>query len=187
MELELSTYSTIDVEKSAGLSPIISEFSTKFSSPPSNTHESNFVQTDPTFLCKPIIQFSQSKEVDDDVPEYYTTASYPEVYIASDKHRTTEDDTFTISPLPYHGSASSPSAPSHRFELTLPTLPSEPQGLSPPPVCPIVKRPIPKRVPLSADSDSIISLSRPSSPVPLPPLPQDITDLLPGRMTMGVY
>lgn len=145
--------------------------------PASPTHESN-LPTDPSSFCKPIIRFSPSKEGDDNAPDYYP-CSYPEVSIASDaKSPTTDDaDTYTISTFSYYGSASSPSSPSHRFDLTHSNSPSEPQGLSPPPLCPVVKRSISKR-----DSIMTRSPSRPSSP---PLVPLDGTESS-GRTTMDI-
>lgn len=159
----------------------------KSTSPASAIHEFHSIQIDPSSLCKPITQTSQWKEADqsqNNVPEY-SSSSYPEVYIASDEHTTTDDDadTFTISTFSYYGGAPSPSSPSHRFDLT-PSI--SPLGLSPPPLCPIVKRPVPRDVLSSADSVMTECLSSPSSSVPIPQVPQDVTESLPGRMMMNV-
>ena len=177
------------------------------SSPTSASHEShlslstitlNTSTIDPSYLNKPITRFPQSKDEEaatytqspsqDTAPAYDTpySSSYPEVYLVSPEHPATDDaDTFTISTFSYYGGAPSPSS-SHRFELTRPSSASEPQALSPPPVCPIVKRPVPRDVPSSADSVMTDFPSRPSSPALVPTLPQDVTESLPGTRTMNI-
>ena len=167
------------------------------------SHQSQFSQSTFTYaspLNNPIIRFPQSKDEEattqsppqEPAPAYYTPypCSYPEVYLASPEHPAIEDtDTFSISTFSYYGGAPSPLSTSRRFELPhpSPTLVEQPQGLSPPPVFPIIKRPIPRdiHVPLSADSVSIMDpLSRTSSPglVSTTVRPQDVTELpLPGR------
>ena len=172
--------------------------------PTSASHESHLsrstitlaLQTpisDPSWLKKPITQLPQSKDDEeiaysqppsqDPAPAYYTPypTSYPEVYLASPERPTTDDaDTFTISTFSYYGSAPSPSSASHRFELTHPSPTLEPHGLSPPPVSPIVKRPIPKNVPSSTDSIMTDFPSRSSTPVlGSTSVSQDVTESLP--------
>ena len=159
--------------------------------------------TEPSSLNKPIIRFPQSKDEEaattytqsppqEPVPAYFTPypCSYPEVYLTSPEHPATDGtDAFSISTFSYYGGgAPSPSSTSRPFELThlSPTLVDQPQGLSPPPVFPIIKRPIPKDIhaPSSADSVMTDSLSRPSrsNPVSTTVPPQDVTESsLPGR------
>lgn len=177
------------------------------SSPTSASHESYLSQstttlasqtltTDLSYINKPITRFPQSKDDEataytqslssEPAPAYHTPypSSYPEVYLASP---TTDDpDTFTISTFSYYGGASSPSAASYRFDLTYPSSTSGLQGLSPPPVCPIVKRPIPRDVPSCAASVISEFPSRPPSPVLVPTVPQDVAESLPGMTTMNV-
>ena len=174
------------------------------SSPTSASHESHLSRStitlalktpisDPSWLKNPITQLPQSKDDEaiaysqppsqDPAPAYYTPypTSYPEVYLASPEHPMTDDaDTFTISTFSYYGSAPSPSSASHRFELTNPSPTLGPHGLSPPPVSPIVKRPIPRNVPSSADSIMTDFPSRSSTPVLGPTsVPQDVTEPYP--------
>jgi hypothetical protein len=99
-------------------------------------------------------------------------------------HPATDDnDTFSISTFSYYGvGAPSPSSTSRRFELThpSPTLEQPPsQGHSPPPVFPIIKRPIPRDIHVSSSTDSVQvmmdSQSRSSLTSP------DLVSSFPGR------
>jgi hypothetical protein len=178
------------------------------------SHQSNFSKltvtlpsplTKPSFLDKPITRIPQSKDEEaattytqppsqEPVPAYCAPYpfSYPEVYIASPEHPTPDDtDTFSISTLSYYGGAPSPSTSSRRFELSQ-TLEEQPQGLSPPPIFPIIKRPIPKDIPSSVSADSGVmmdSLSRfSSSDLAVPTtVPQDVKEsLLNGKGLTGI-
>lgn len=187
------------------------DFNKSISSSTFVSHQSHFSQstitlasplTEPSSLNKPITRFSQSKYEEattytqplpqEPVPAYYTPypCSYPEVYLASPEHPATDDtDTFSISTFSYYGGAPSPSSASRRFEPTThpsPTL-EQPQGLSPPPVFPIIKRPIPRdiHVPSSVKMDS---LSKSSSPdLVSTTVLQDVTESLsPGKSRLNI-
>ena len=150
-----------------------------------------------SFFDRPITRIPQSKDEEAAItcsqsssqgPPY--PCSYPGVYLAHPEYPASDNvDTFSIS-TSYYGGAPSPSSASHRFELAhpYPSLVEQPQGLSPPPVFPIIKRPIPRDMPSSADSvmmARVDSLSPSSSPdLVSTTVPQDATELsLLGRVS----
>ena len=140
------------------------DFSEKsLSSPISVSHQSHFSQltieltsplTKPSSSDRPITRIPQSKDEEANICSQSSSQGtpypcfYPDVYLAYSGHSASDNaDTFSIST--YYGGAPSPSSASHRFELThpSPSLVEQPQGLSPPPVFPIIKRPIPRGIP----------------------------------------